>query len=267
MDDHATHRSGARFKAGLPAVVRFDGAEHECVARDLSRSGMLLVGAFPWPADQDLEVTVTSAAGDLSFTSRGRLAHVMEDLEAGETKLGLVFEGALDEASAEVLEALVARVVEGTAPAPLERLTEESSPEDVRRELEAMPLPHRIALAQRAITPRERAIIRQDPSPQVLEGLARNPHLNSPEVMTLIRMPTLLPTTIDVLANDPRWRGNEELQVMLATHPRVTLHTAERIVRAMTPSMLRRVIRRPGLHPVLRDRILATTTQRQLKSW
>ena len=47
-----------------------------------------------------------------------------------------------------------------------------------------------------------------DPHLQVIDGLARNPQLLPNEVRAMLRMPSLLPITLETLARDPRWRSN-----------------------------------------------------------
>lgn len=266
MKPHEDTRSEHRFRAGLPARVGFQDRTYECLAHDLSRAGVLLTGRFPWPEVADVRVEVSSAAGDLELRILARVAHVIEDVEAGSIKLGVLFES-LDDAAAATLDALVARVVEGTDPSQLERLADDASPEEIRAVLDELPVPHRIQLARRAHVARERQLLRHDSSPQVIEGLARNPHLSTPEIVAIARMRTILPTTIEAIATDPRWRGNEELLVMLAAHPRVTLPVAERIARGLSLAGKRKLLRRPGLNTGVRDRILASAPRGTFEGW
>ena len=245
---------GYRFQAGLPAVLEDRGGGLDCTAHDLSRSGVLLVGELPPLATEQVSVRVRSRTGDLEGRFGGRVVRVERDPDGDVTRLAIEF-SALDAPQKELLERLLARVMEGLSPAALESVRPGAPPHEIRKALEAVPLPHRIALAARA-GPKEREILRHDPSPQVLEALARNPNLAPAEARALISNAQLLPSTLESLASDPRWTGDAEFRILIATHPRVPFPLAERIVAALPLSMLRPALARPALNPVLRDRIV-----------
>lgn len=248
-------RGHSRFLAALPATVRHEGRDLACEAFNLSRSGVLLVGDLPQPDEPDLELRVTSAAGDLELCTTARLVHVQRDETKRETKLGMQFVD-LDPAQNETVDLLVARVVEGMAPAALDGLPRGASLAETRDALRKISLAHRVALAQRGQA-REREILRQDPDPNVLEALARNARITLPEVITLARLPHLLPSTLDIMANDPRWGGSDELKILLATHPRVTFVTANGIVTRMNDILVQRLLQRSGLQPAVREKLMA----------
>ena len=65
---------GFRFQAGLPAVLRCGEEEYGCTAHDLSRTGVLLVGEVPLPAQTEVVITLRSQAGDLAQKFPGRVA-------------------------------------------------------------------------------------------------------------------------------------------------------------------------------------------------
>jgi hypothetical protein len=153
------------------------------------------------------------------------------------------------------LEDLLARCMEAQSPAPLETLLPGAPPHEVRRVLDTIPLPHRIALAAHA-GPREREFLRQDQHPQVLESLARNPNLLMAEARVIAANPLLAPSTLDVLAADPRWARDEELRVAVATHPRVPMPLAERIVKDLPQPALRKILHRPSTNPAIREKVV-----------
>lgn len=255
-------RDKARFLAGLTATLHSAGRDYPCVALDINREGIMLAGDFPPPEDPDVRITVSSAAGDLVLEATGRVAYVRPEEE---THLGLSFEG-LDESQRSILESLIARVVEATAPAALARLERGASGKEVQKALETMPVAHRIQLAMRA-DPKEREFLFQDEDLQVLESLARNPTITMPEVISLARRIKILPSTLDLIAKDHRWAGNEELRILIATHPRVSLPTAMRLVDTLSDIGLRKVIRKSGLHPAVRQRILTRVPAKRLEGW
>jgi hypothetical protein len=181
--------------------------------------------------------------------------HVHHSEEGGPAKLGLQFRD-LTSSQEELVESMVYRVMEGMAPAALAALPKKASAGEIRQALANIPLPHRIMLARRGQL-KERQVIRHDSNPEVLEALARNPNILLPEILALARMRHIAPGTVSTMAKDQRWAGNEELKILLATHPRVTFATAERIVSSLSEAALERIIRKPGLQPGVRKKLMA----------
>lgn len=255
-------RKKGRFLAGLNATLHAEGRDYTCVALDINRDGIMLAGDFPPPEEPDVRITVASSAGDLVLEVTGHVAYVRPQ---GETHLGLHFEE-LDDPQRSTLESLIARVIEATAPAAMARLERGATGEEVRKALETMPVAHRIQLALRA-TPKERDFLSRDEDLQVIESLTRNPTITMPEVVSLVRRIKILPSTLDLVAKDHRWAGNEELKILIATHPRVSLPTAMRLVDTLTDIGLRKVIRKSGVHPAVRQRILDRVPSKRLRGW
>jgi hypothetical protein len=252
--DSKPQRDEARFAASFPAVVHIGDLEHPCLALDLSRSGALVIGDLPEPDESELELSVRTPAGDREVRVAARVAYAGEHERTGKRRLGLQF-GDLSDAQREALDALISRAAEGMAPASLEELNDGASLIEIREALSRIPLAHRVALARRAL-PRDRGFLRHDPEPQVLEALARNPSMVLPEIITLTRNPTLLPSTLEIIANDPRWAQSDELKIQIATHPRTTFMVADRVVARLGDLVLQRVIHRPGLHPAVREKVM-----------
>jgi hypothetical protein len=186
--------------------------------------------------------------------------HIHEHEDGKTVRLGVQFEPASSE-TAEALERLVSRVVEGMAPAALDTIDETASLTEIRAALALISPAHRLALASRC-GPRERAILRHDADPHVLEGLARNPTANLPEIRLLLRRSDLLPSTVEIIASDPRFNHNEEIRIMVATHPRVTFPTADKIVGRMNEITQGKVILRPGLQPGVKQKLMAKLSRK-----
>ena len=243
---------GTRFAAGLPAVLHLQKNDYECVAYNLSRSGALVVGRFlPNLAGYRVEVTIRYPQGGLSVRLAGRV--VRAEHEEGDDHLALEFME-LDAAKQDTLEILLARVIEGHSPAPIEALRPGAPVQEVRRALEQVPLPHRISLATRA-TPREREFLCQDMHPQVLEALVRNPNLRLPEARALATVPHLQPSTLELLSRDPRWINDEEINCAIVAHPRTPLVLAMKIVDKLKPPAIKKLIQRPGVPPSIRTQL------------
>jgi hypothetical protein len=259
-EQEKTTRGASRFKAGLPAVARIDGVEYACVAHDLSRAGVLLCGPLPRPTRERIEVTLRTPDGKIEATLPGTLARFDESDAGGEARLGLSF-GKLGEKQTAALNLMVSRIVEGMAPAAFHALSPDSSPQAVREALEKVTLAHRIALAARA-TAAERRYLVHDPNPKVAEALARNPNTPPPELKSLARRRNLLPTTLEMMARDGRCR-DEELRLLVASHPNCPLPIVTKMVEGMNDVVLRKLLMRPGLNPAIRNRLMAKMARRR----
>jgi hypothetical protein len=251
--------------AGLKATLTVGEQAVECRATDLSRRGVALEGSFGSLAATHAVVSLQSNSEELRFVARGRVAYVSLDEETGRQRLGLEFES-IDGDQVENLELLISRVIEGMGPGPLAELKRDASVEEIRAALGKIPLAHKITAAQRAL-PLERSFLRHDDSSQVIEALCRNPQLTLPEVIEILRLPTLLPTTLELLSRDPRWTSNEEVVVIIATHPRVTFQVAERLVGTLDIVAIRKIIRRPGLHPAIKTKLVQSIPHKRLQGW
>ncbi len=245
---------GARFSAGVEAFLHFRDDDIECRAHNISRTGALLTGVLPAAVDVWVEVTFRLPQGGIETRLPGRLIRRGEEDEDGERELAFEF-GSLEAKHGDDLEILVSRVVEGSRPAPIEALKPGMAPHEIREALELVPLAHRISLALRA-NPREREFLLHDSRPQVLEAISRNPSLLIQQARELASNRTVLATTLELLAKDPRWADDEELQIRVVTHPRVPLPLAGKMIEAMGSATLRKVMQRPGLHPSLRRRLI-----------
>ena len=243
-----------RFLAGLSGVVRLEGRDHPCQAGTLSRHGVDLGGAFPTRLPAQLSLTLSSAAGDLEFCVIARVVQV-RDTEEGTRVIGVEFPP-LNDAEQSLLDALLARVIEGGTPAGLSGLSTGAAPQEVRRALENISLAHRINLAARA-QPRERAFLRQDPHPQVLEALARNPMTSLAEVRALVQNRQITPATLEIIAADRRWKNNEDLKIVLVSHSNIPLPLATKIAATLSNLGIDRLLRQPGLNRSLRDTIIS----------
>jgi len=248
----------SRFRASLPACLSLPGRQVPCRAHDLSRSGVLLEGEIPAFPFAEVSLTIESPGGDLQFTTAGRVIRWDEDPQGVASVLGVEFI-AVHQDDRPTLEALIARVVEGTSPAALQDLPERATSEQIREALGRIALPHRTALAVRA-NPKERGILIHDTQPSVIDALARNPGLLPHEAIALLRVPGLMPHTLEFMARDSRWAGNQQVMVMVITHRNTPLAAANQILAKMPRAWVERVIQASGLGSALR-----TTVLRRLK--
>jgi hypothetical protein len=162
----------------------------------------------------------------------------------------------MDEARRDDLEILLARLLEsGAAAGPFDALKPGASPLEVKKILEAIPLPQRLNLAGRAAL-REREYLRMDTNPAVLDALIKNPNLVLAEARAVAAVPFLSPSSIDALASDQRFSHDEDLVLALAAHPKIAPPALERLTGQLKAPQLRRLLAKPGLTAVLRERLL-----------
>ena len=67
-----TTRRGARFSAGIPAILWESDRELECSAHDLSRTGVLLAGNLPVLSGSDRDLTLKAPSGGLEVRLAAR---------------------------------------------------------------------------------------------------------------------------------------------------------------------------------------------------
>jgi hypothetical protein len=249
-----------RFLAALPAILHIDGSDVPAQAGDISRSGALIECRMEQPTTPDVELTIATSSGDRSVRLTGRIMHAHQDGES--LRLGVHFVEMTPE-QGETFALILSRVVEGLAPAALTGIDPKASLSEIRAALGRISTAHRVALAARTTDPIERGILRQDVDPHVLEALARNPNSNLPEIKSLLRRSELLPSTLELIATDPRWPfGDEELRIVIATHPRVTFVTADRAASQLTDIGRDRLVRRPGLHSGVKQKLMAQLSRK-----
>src|SRR5262245_28729398 len=72
-------RQGFRFRTGVLAEVEDDGQTYTCEAQNISRSGVLLVGDFPVPSADMVNVRLGSPTGGKSGSFKGKVIRVQRD--------------------------------------------------------------------------------------------------------------------------------------------------------------------------------------------
>jgi len=253
-------RQGYRFRIGIPAEIQLGGGAVACEARNLSRSGVLLVGEFPSIEADVLEVVLKAPTGSLTVGLCGRVIRVAPDAGGDGLSVALEFID-MDSARRETLDMILARMIEAPTASAFDDLKPGATPQEIKKVLEAIPLPQRIALSSRA-TVKEREYLRSDTHPAVLEALVRNPGLTVAEARVIAGSTYLISGTLDALSNDPRFRDDEDLRIAIASHPRVSMVTAERVTADFKAPQLKKILAKPGLNQLLREKLVRRTTTR-----
>ena len=255
-----THRQASRFRADLRAEFDDGGGMIACETQNLSRSGVLLVGAPSAPQAETVDFTLRAPTGTLAVRLSARVIRVQPDPEGNGFRIALEFVD-MDDSRRDALEVLLSRLLQTRTVGSLDGLKPGATPQEIKQALEAIPLPQRIALAARA-GPKDREYLRSDTHPAVLEALARNPSLSVAEARALATSTYLMSGTLDGFANDLRFKGDEELRMAVATHPRVSLATAEKVTADLKVPQIKKLLAKPGLNQLLREKLFRKTTQR-----
>ena len=262
MSSHSDNPSprANRLHVEVPATVGQGGGHSiECASENLSRTGVLLTGRLTDATVDRVDLTLKTQSGSLKIQLVGRVVRVEPGPTQGERRIAVEFID-MDDGKRDALEVFLSRALESHPPAPLDALKPGASSLEVKKVLESIPLPQRINLAQRAEL-RQREFLRQDQHPAVLETLVRNSSLTLPEARAIAASAFLQPGTIDLLAGDLRFRNDEELRMLLATHPRVSMPTAEKLTADFVGPQLKRLLARPGLGPLLREKLFRKLTR------
>jgi len=255
-----SHRQGYRFRTGVPAELQDNGKTITCEAQNISRSGVLLIGNLPTPSADTVDFALKAPTGSLTVRLRGRVIRSQPSAEGGDLSIALEFVD-MDDSRRDALEVLLARILEAPTTGPFDGLKPGAAPQEIRHALEAIPLPQRIALSSRAGL-KDREYLRLDTNPAVLEALAHNPSLSVVEARALVASAYLMPGTLDSLASNARFKEDEELRMAVAVHPRVSVATAERCTAGFKLPQLKKLLAKPGLNQILREKLFRRTTQR-----
>lgn len=251
-------RQSTRFRLGIQAELRIEGRAFPCDVQNISRTGALLAGDLPAAPAETVELIIKAPTGQMSVQISGEVVRTEPTPDGSDLHVAIRFVG-MDDARRDEVEVLLARFMEAPSPSSsLESLKPGAAPPEIKKALEAIPIAKRIALSARA-GPKEREYLRMDGSPAVLEALARNPGLTIVEARALAASTYLMPGTLDALANDPRFRTDDELRMAIAAHPKVSLATAERMTADLKPPQIKVLVTKPGLNPILREKLLKRT--------
>jgi hypothetical protein len=251
-------RHGYRIRKGVRAELDIGKRKIECEAQNLSRSGVLLVGDLQGPLEGTVDLALMSPTGSLALHLSGRVIRVEPDPGGDGARMALEFVD-MDDSRRDAIEVFVARLLEAPpAASSFDHLKPNAPPQDIKKAIEAIPLPQRISMSSRAPL-KDREILRLDSNPAVLEALARNPGLGVEEARALAASAYLLPGTLDTLANDLKFKDDEALRMAVAVHPRVSLTTAEKVTADFKVPQIKKLLARPGLSQALREKLFRRT--------
>jgi hypothetical protein len=250
-------RNSYRIRKGVRAELSLGDRTVECEAQNLSRGGVLLVGDLQGPLEGTVELALMAPTGSLTLHLSARVIRVEPDPGGDGARMALEFVD-MDDSRRDAIEVFVARLLEAPAASSFDHLKPGAPPQDVKKALEAIPLPQRISMSSRAPL-KDREILRLDSNPAVLEALVRNPGLGVEEARAIAASAYLLPGTLDALANDLRFKDDEALRIAVASHPRVSFPTAEKVTADFKVPQIKKLLARPGVSQALREKLFRRT--------
>jgi hypothetical protein len=242
-----------RFAVDASAIVHAAEGDYPCMVEDLSRSGVRLSGPLPPALDRILDLTLRSSRSEPELRLRARPARRTDDVSG--TVTAFEFLDVAPDQHRGIDRLVESGVVRAAHPSTgLEALRPSSSIREIRAALESIPLPQRIGLATRA-GKKEREALRHDTHAAVLDALARNPNLSAPEARALAASPHLAAGTLDAFAADGRFVRDDDMRLAIIGHPRASHALVEHLVAEFDADHARRLLRRPGLAPQVRERL------------
>ncbi len=155
----------------------------------------------------------------------------------------------------------------------LGQAAEAEEPEEARGEtlggspmfrIQKMTPPEKARLALRA-NRTERQILLRETSPQVMMALLNNPHVESDDVLQMVKSPYAPGSVLKRVANDRRWSSNPDLRLTLVKNPQTPTVLAKRLLPALPVSALQGLARSSEIREDLKKAALKLYLQRMGK--
>lgn len=249
-----------RFRTGLSAKLHYGSETVDCDVSNLSRTGVFLAGSFPRSVEGRVHLTLKSPSGDLEVRMGGRAVRYEPPDANGVAGLAIELDTP-EGVEKTILESLLSRAIGGSNPSPLQSLRQGMPLHELRKALEAIPLADRIAAATRAGPPREREVLRYDSHPLVLQALQRNTSLSLDDARALAAAPHAPAALLEALARDSRFGQDDELKVILLSHPQFPAGAADALLASMRLPLVRKLLGRPTLSAMVRAKVTKKVRQ------
>ncbi len=176
-------------------------------------------------------VTVVLATGSLSAEVGAKVAQVFDRGDSRTTAFLVEEAGAAARQLAEAESA----AAQGESEAAAQGEMRGSSP--IHRIKQMNPRQRSLLALKAGRT--ERQILLRDNTPQVLQNLLNNPHIDSEEVLQIARSSHAVAPILQRIASDARWSANQEIMTAVVRHPRTPSMVATRHLPALRTQDLR----------------------------
>jgi hypothetical protein len=130
--------------------------------------------------------------------------------------------------------------------------------------IQKMTPPEKARLALRA-NRTERQILLRETSPQVMMALLNNPHLETDDVLQMVKSPYAAGSILKRVASDRRWSGSPDLRLALARNPQTPTVLAKRLLPGLPLSALQGLARSSEVREDLKKAALKLVLQRMGK--
>lgn len=130
--------------------------------------------------------------------------------------------------------------------------------------IQKMTPPEKARLALRA-NRTERQLLLRETSPQVMMALLNNPHLETDDVLQMVKSPYAAGSILKRVASDRRWSASPELRLALVRNPQTPSALAKRLLPGLPLSALQGLARSSEIREDLKKAALKLYLQRMGK--
>ena len=123
----------------------------------------------------------------------------------------------------------------------------------LRERLPELELGERISLARNA-PPGLLSVLARDESHRVVAALLSNPRLLEVDVISIVRREKTHPEILRVVAASERWVARPAVRAGLLSHPRTPVHSALKLLSALSTGEIRKLLHQKPLAPIVRFR-------------
>lgn len=143
----------------------------------------------------------------------------------------------------------------------LARLNTQST-ENLYGTLRSMPFHQKVVAAKRG-NRSVRAILIQEGNQKILNFLLQNPQISVPEIMTILKLPTVSYDVIQTISKNQAWVSSEEIRFLLVTHPKTPLPLSLNILPALNINSLAKLAKSGAIKAQLKSNALKLLEQRR----
>ena len=131
--------------------------------------------------------------------------------------------------------------------------------------LRQMPFHQKVVAAKRG-NRSVRAILIQEGNQKILNFLLQNPQISVPEILTILKTPTISYDAIQTIAKNQAWVSSEEVKYMLVTHPKAPLPLTLNLLPSLNVNSLAKLAKGGALKAQLKSNALKLLEQRRKSS-
>ncbi|MFQ5766614.1 MAG: hypothetical protein ACE5ID_01325 [Acidobacteriota bacterium] len=240
------------FRLPLPARFSFGGRTFQCseLAVELDPLGVRLATQMDLAVGSSGSVTLVSSRWDDPFTLQGEIAEIKKQDGSPEAEILIRFldPGQMDRTRLERLATGRA----GSVPEAIRRSAREAG-RSLLQELHRRPVNQKVMFALQARRREFEAVIK-DGNPTVLLRLMENPRLERKDIVAILKDPRTPPRLLAAVAQDNRFKGDEEIRASLCAHPLMPMEGALSLLGTLSAARLKMLAENRSLRPALRQK-------------